>query len=128
MTERELRKLGRAELIEMLLDLTRENEQLRNDLDEARQQLDSRAIMFENAGSLAEAVLHVNGVFEATQAACDQYAQNIQQQNACLEKMEQETREKCERMLQKAKQDADEYWEFVREKVRNLYSEASSIN
>lgn len=123
MTERELKKLGRVDLIEMLLDLTRENDQLRGELAEVRQQLESRTIIFENAGSLAEAALRVNGIFEAAQAACDQYAQNIDQQKALCDRMEQETREKCARMLEKAKRDADEYWEYVRGKVRDLYLE-----
>ena len=85
MTEKELKKLSRRELLAMLLDLSRENEQLRS-------QLDSRIIRIERSGSLAEAALRLNGLFEATQAACEQYTQNVKQRCA---QMEQESRNRC---------------------------------
>ena len=125
MTEKELRRLSRGDLLEMLLTLTRENEQLREELEEARKQLESRAIAIDNAGSLAEAALQLNDVFGVAQAACEQYSQNLQyrtehQQELCDE-MLREAEEKSARMLENAKREADAYWEFVREKVRGLY-------
>ena len=127
MTDKELKKLSRAELVEMLLLLTRENEALSQQLEETRAQLESRNLMIENSGSLAEASLQLNQVFEAAQAACEQYMENIQyrsvNQREICDKMEQETQEKCQRMLEKAKKDADEYWEFVRTRVKGLYAD-----
>lgn len=79
MTDKELKKLSRTDLVEMLLEVTRENEQLRWELTETREKLESKMIAIENAGSLAEAALQLNGVFEAAQSACAQYAQNLQQ-------------------------------------------------
>ena len=79
MTDKELKKLSRTDLVEMLLEVTRENEQLRWELTETREKLESKTIAIENAGSLAEAALQLNGVFEAAQSACAQYAQNLQQ-------------------------------------------------
>ena len=49
-------------------------------LAEARQQLEERRIMTEEAGSIAEAAFRINRVFEAAQAAADQYLENIRQQ------------------------------------------------
>lgn len=77
MTERELKKLSRRDLLEMLLALSKENEELRQKLVQAEEQLNSRNIMIENSGSLAEAALRLNGVFEAAQAACEQYVENM---------------------------------------------------
>lgn len=113
MTKKELKKLNRTDLIEMLLVLSMENEQLKADLEEARKQLADRTLSIENIGSLAEAAMALNGVFEAAQAAADQYIQNIQQrseqQKEICEQMEQETREKCSRMMLAAKKQADDY-------------------
>lgn len=113
MTERDLRKLNRSDLLEMLLSLSRENEDLRHQLESARAQLNDRMIRVEKAGSLAEAALQLNGIFEAAQAACEQYAQNIRwrsehQEQICIE-MERETRRKCDRMLAEAKLQAAVY-------------------
>ena len=73
MTERELRRLSRADLLELLLAQRRENEQLRCILDQTQAQLADRTIKIENAGSIAEASLQLNGIFTAAQDTCQQY-------------------------------------------------------
>ena len=77
MTDRELKKLSRAELLELLLQETQENERLRKQLDKAQTLMESKIIRIENAGSIAEAALALNGVFEAAQKAADQYLENV---------------------------------------------------
>ena len=73
MTERELRRLSRTDLLELLLAQRKENEQLRCLLDQTQAQLADRTIKINNAGSIAEASLQVEGVFQAAQAAADLY-------------------------------------------------------
>lgn len=77
MTERELRKLSRADLLELLLEETKENEKLRIQLEQAQEQLADRRILIENAGSIAEAALQLNGVFQAAEEAAAQYLENV---------------------------------------------------
>lgn len=77
MTDRELKRLSRAELLELLLEKSRENERLRAQLEEAKEQLASRTIQLANAGSIAEAALQLNGVFEAADRAARQYLDNV---------------------------------------------------
>ena len=73
MTERELRRLSRADLLELLLAQRRENEQLRCMLDQTQSQLADRTIKIDNAGTLAEASLQLSGIFTAAQDACQYY-------------------------------------------------------
>lgn len=77
MTERELRKLSRLDLLELLLRQVEENERLRAELEQARKQLESRELMIENAGSIAQASLQISCVFEAAQMAADVYLENV---------------------------------------------------
>ena len=72
MTEKELRKLGRAELLELLLEQAREFEALEQRLNAAEAALQSRQLQLETCGSIAEASLKLNGVFEAAQKAVDE--------------------------------------------------------
>ena len=72
-----LKKLSRQELLEMLIESERHVEQLEKELEETRKQLEDRKIQIENAGSIAEAALKLNGIFEAAQAAADQYLENL---------------------------------------------------
>ena len=78
MDPKKLKQLSRSDLLEMLLNLSKENEQLRQELQQATSKLEDRTIAAEKSGSLAEAALKLNGVFQAAQAACDQYRWNIQ--------------------------------------------------
>lgn len=99
MTDKELKRLSRAELLELLLVQTREAERLREKLDKTESMLGSRYVRFVTVGDLAHAVLEVNGVMEAAQAAAKQYLDNIVL-------LEAETKEKCEKMLEEAREEA----------------------
>ena len=56
MTDKDVRRLSRSELLEMLIAQTEENRQLKIRLERAEAQLRDRRIAVEKAGSLAEAV------------------------------------------------------------------------
>ena len=79
MTEKELKRLSRAELLELLLEQVEENEALRAEIANLKGQLEDRAIKIENAGSIAEAALRLNGVFEAAEAAAKQYVDSLKE-------------------------------------------------
>jgi len=106
MTSKDLKKLSRSDLLEILLSLKKENDLLRKELQQAQQELDSRAIAIKDAGSLAEAALKLNGVFEAAQAACELYTENVQKR--CAE-LERQTQEKCNAMIAAAEKRGKTY-------------------
>ena len=99
MTVKELKRLNRAELLELLLIQTKEMERLQEELAQAREELAERRLKLTEAGNIAAAALAVNGVMEAAQAAAQQYLEN-------MAAMEAETREKCDRMIANAKREA----------------------
>lgn len=72
-----LKKLSRAELLEMLIAEEKRIDQLEKELEEAREMLKDRTIKIETSGSIAEAALKLSGIFEAAQRAADQYVENI---------------------------------------------------
>lgn len=109
---RSLRKLSRSELLEMLIAQSRELDLVKTQLAEAREQLESRRLVAEESGSIAQAALQLNGVFDAAQRAADQYLENVRrrterQTEACARR-EQECAERVERML------ADTYERCIR--------------
>jgi len=77
MTEKELHKLKRGELLEMMLAQSREIESLRDRIKELEGKLEDREIRIRESGSIAEAALKLNHIFEAAQAAADQYLENV---------------------------------------------------
>lgn len=78
MTDKELRRLSRAELLEMLLAQAEENRELRRRLEDAERALEDRRLEVARAGSLAEASLRLNKVFSAADEAARQYLENVQ--------------------------------------------------
>lgn len=80
MTDKELRRMSRRELLEMLVALKKENTKLRQELEQAQTELNNRYIAIKQSGTMAEAALRLNKVFEAADWAARQYLQNIKAQ------------------------------------------------
>ena len=124
MTDKEFRQLNRAELLEMLITALKENESLKAELQQAKAELRNRRIQVEKAGSLAEAALQLNGVFQAAEAACAQYTENIrrlseEQEQRCAQ-MERETQEECNRIRAEAKRKADAYLNTTAKRMQDF--------
>ncbi|EID18438.1 hypothetical protein [Streptococcus anginosus] len=77
MEQKELRKLRRVDLLELLVTQAKENEQLRQQVQKLQAELNSRKILVEKAGSIADASIALNKLFETAQATADQYLENI---------------------------------------------------
>lgn len=75
--ELNLKKLSRTELLELLLEQTKELEATQARVSELEKALADRKIEMERAGSIAEAALQLNKVFEAAQQAADDYVLSV---------------------------------------------------
>lgn len=107
--EKPLNKLSKSELVEMLLERDEELESLKGELETAKKALADRQIKINKAGTLAEASMLLNGVFEAAEEAAAQYLENIEKlstdQDRIWEEREATCREKTQRILIQAKTD-----------------------
>lgn len=138
MTDKELKRLSRTELLEMLLAQVEENKKLKVHLNEMQAQLDNRQIMIDKAGSIAEAALQLNGVFQAAETAAAQYLENIRrfrdEEEAVCQRMEAEAREKAEAIRAEAdtysrqiRSQADQYQKQIVKKVQALLREQDGL-
>ena len=138
MTERDLKKLNRIELLEMLIERNKEHEMLQTALEDANSKIAERALKIDKAGSLAEASLQLNGMFEAAEAACLQYTENIKllsmrQEQICAqleletkvkcEQLEKETEEKCNRIEMETNDRCSSLEQEVNERCEKLERE-----
>ena len=140
MTDKELRKLNRSALLEMLVEQSRENDRLRAQVDELQRLLSDRQ-------------LKINQVFEAAQQAAEQYLENIRslsgrQEQVCqqikeestrqaklllaetkrnCQALEAETAEKCTRMKKEAEESADRTWKEVQARIRQLVDDQAGL-
>ena len=65
MTDKELKKLTRLQLLELLVEQGKELERQRARAERAEKKLRERNVLLGEAGSIAEAALRIQGVFEA---------------------------------------------------------------
>ena len=84
-TEKELRKLNRAELLEMLIAQSKKLSRVEDELSAAQKELERRKIAITTSGSLAEAALKLNGIFEAADQAAAQYLDSLREQESNAE-------------------------------------------
>lgn len=116
MTDRELKKLNRQDLLEILVEQQKQIDELEREVHALQLQQKDQMLEVEEAGSLAEAALRLNHVFEAAQEASQMYQKNIrkraddeaqailaeakEQVNALIE----ETKQRCMTIEANAKQ------------------------
>ena len=99
MTDKEFKRLSRAQLIEIIYQL-----QLQIDkLDEQKQALESeladKRLRLSNAGNIAEAALEISNCFRSAQNAAEQYLNEIQA-------IREETEAQRQRILSEAQAEA----------------------
>ena len=153
MSDQDLKKLSRAELLELLVIQSKEIESLRSRLDQAEAKLVSRDIAIADAGSIAEAALTLNNVFAAAEAASQQYLDNVRllcqkQEAACAQKeracremvavrlaeteqncatMEAQTKRKCDEMIATAQIESQAYWDDLSARLDAFYKEHQGL-
>ncbi len=106
MTEKELKRLGRRDLIEIIASMKKTEVELRDLLVKADQKLADRNIRIDNAGSIAEAAMTLSGVLEAAQAAADTYVQSVRFANSDIEERRAQAEQERERILEDARREA----------------------
>lgn len=145
MTDREFKKLSRAELIEIIFQLQNNEKKCLEELSAVRAELDSKHLKINKAGSIAEAVVGLSDIFEKAQNMADQYLEEVHTANADAEQRAKETiddaQERADKIIADAKKQSDtikertdretaEKWEAVNDKITVLlqaHSELSSL-
>lgn len=99
MVRKELRKLNRRELIEIIYQMKKNEQQLQEQIAALQAELDEKRLRLSEAGSIAEAALSVTNVFSAAQAAADLYLHEI----SC---MRENAEKECAKIIEDARKAA----------------------
>ncbi len=127
MTDKELRKLSRKELLEMLVLQTRKNEQQQTQIEALEQKLQERQVKMENAGSMAEAILQLNGVFDTAQAAFEQYTENIRRMEKDAEKIILDAKRQANEIIKQANVEASVIIAQARNTATEIQNSAGGV-
>ncbi len=123
MTENELKKLKRVELLEIMLEQGKEIDRLKQVVAEQQAQLEDRAIKIEKAGTIAEASFALNGILEAAEKTASQYLENIKtlndrQESICNARIN-ETEIKCSALEMSTRERVD----YMKEEAQRYCSD-----
>lgn len=99
MAQKELRRMNRVELIEIIYALEQNEEELKQENQELRKKLEERKVVVENAGSIAEAVAGLNHIFDTAQRTAYDYL-------ASVAAVKEEAEREAERIVNEAKEEA----------------------
>ena len=120
MTEKELKKLNRYQLLELLIIQTERANDLEQKLQEALAKLESRDQQIDTLGSITEAALHLSNVFEAAQSAADLYVNAAKERS---EAMEAEATRNAQSILEEANRKATQ----IPRESETTYEEKSEV-
>ena len=101
MINKELKKLSRRELIDIIYQLKKTEQQMLERIADLENSLQDKRIRISRAGSIAEAAADITLVFSAAQETANLYLHEI----AC---MKEEAQNECARLIEEAKQKAAE--------------------
>lgn len=114
MTDKELRRLSRSELIDIIYELQKQNQQKDAAYQELQNELEKKTLILSEAGSIAEAALQINDVFKAAQAAADQYVLSVEAMSGETEKTIAEAKLEHDRIIREAEEKAKKIEESAR--------------
>lgn len=111
MTDKEFRKLKRGDLVAIIYEYQKQQEILIKENEELKEKLESKELKISNAGSIAEAVLEMNHLFETAQKTADEYVEQVKLSMSDAEKKAEEiiaqARKKADEIIAEAEKKAD---------------------
>ena len=113
MTDKEFKRLSRAQLIEIIYQLQLQIDKLGEQTQELESELKDKRLRLSNAGNIADAALEINNCFRSAQNAAEQYLNEIkvirEKAEAERQKILKEAREEAGAIISGAKKTRDDY-------------------
>ena len=100
MIGKELKRLSRRELVDIIYQLKKNEQEKQEELAALEEALQERRIRISVAGSIAEAATDITQIFFTAQKTADLYLREI-------EAMKEETEKECAKMLEDARKQAE---------------------
>ena len=106
MTEKELKKLNRYQLLELIILQTEQLNEVQLQLEKTQKDLEAQQIRVSQTGSIADAALQLSGIFEAAQTAADLYLENVKIHTQNAEQIEEDAKAKADKYISDAETSA----------------------
>ena len=113
MTDKEFKRLSRAQLIDIIYQLQLINDKLNEEKQELERELADKRLRLDKAGNIAEAALEINNCFSSAQNAAEQYLNEIktirEETEVERQRILAEAKAKAQAIVEDAKNTRDDY-------------------
>ena len=101
MNSKELKRLSRRELVEIIYQLKKNEQEMQEEIEALKNELQDKHIRIATSGSIADAAVSISNLFSTAQTTADLYLQEI---TYMKEKTEKECAQKVEDTEKKVKE------------------------
>ena len=126
MISKELKRLSRRELVDIIYQLKKNEQEMQEEIESLKTELQDKRIRISTAGSIADAAMSVTNVFSTAQMTADLYLREISY-------MKENTEKECEKKIEDAEKKFDtlkaayksEYAKWQQLRTQNAVLEAN---
>ena len=116
MVNKELKRLSRRELVDIIYQLKKNEQELQEQICSLKSELDDKRIRISKAGSIAEAAMSMTDVFSTAQMTAELYLREISN-------MKDDTERECAKRIEAAEKRVEEVMNDGKKKIANLKSQ-----
>ena len=95
MINKELKRLSRRELVDIIYQLKKNEQEMQEEIESLKNELEDKRIRISTAGSIADAAVSMTNVFSTAQMTADLYLREI----SC---MKEDTEKECAKKIEEA--------------------------
>lgn len=101
MINKELKRLSRRELVDIIYQLKKNEQEMQEEIESLKNELQDKRIRISTAGSIADAAISVTNVFSTAQMTADLYLREISY-------MKEDTEKECKKKIESAEKKVKE--------------------
>ena len=101
MSNKELKRLSRRELVDIIYQLKKSEQEMQEEIESLKKELEDRRIRIATAGSIADAAMSITNVFSTAQKTAELYLREI----SC---MKEDTEKACAKKIEDAEKKVEE--------------------
>lgn len=121
MVKKELKKLSRRDLIDIIYQMKKNEQKMEEELASLKEKLEDKRVRLSQAGSVAEVAVSITDVFTEAQAAADFYLHEISCMKEDAEKEAKKTINRADEIARKVLAEVKKEHDVLLERYREDY-------
>ena len=113
MNSKELKRLSRRELVEIIYQLKKNEQEMQEEIEALKNELQDKHIRIATSGSIADAAVSISNLFSTAQTTADLYLQEITY-------MKEKTEKECAQKVEDTEKECAQKVEDTEKKVKDI--------